>query len=177
MVQLWAAEPMISRVSVISRLSNTDHSVPVAHRDRVIGRTTFYIYKPCLWSWLNIFYLIKAKMSRTIRSNHTTTCTTTPHRHTLGHTLPHTLQPSRGMQPPRPHHHPLSIIQPQGLAPYPHLCAHCHPLLPYYHIWSTTTATPPYSFTLPHAPPARHAPFSMATLREKKRRMKRQGLS
>lgn len=47
-------------------------------------------------------------------------------------TLPHALLPSRGMQPP-----PLTLSlyhPPQGLAPYPHLSAHYHPLLPYYHI-------------------------------------------
>lgn len=84
---------------------------------------------------------------------------------------PHTPWPCRGVKPP-------SYQPPQGLAPYPLVSAHCHPLLPYYHIWSTATPLPlPYIFTLPHAPPARHAPFSMTTLRKKKRRMKRQGLS
>lgn len=34
-------------------------------------------------------------------------------------------------------YHPL-----QGLVSHPQLAAHCHPLLPYYHIWSTTTPSP-----------------------------------
>lgn len=113
---------------------------------------------------------LKAKMTGTIHTNSHTARTTIPYRHTPTRT-PAIEGNANPLLSPSLYH------PPQGLAPYPHLSAHCHPLLPYYHIWSTTTTTPPYLFTLPHAPPARHAPFSMATLREKKRRMKRQGLS
>lgn len=49
---------------------------------------------------------------------------------------PHTPWPCRGVKPP-------SYQPPQGLAPYPLVSAHCHPLLPYYHIWSTATPPPP----------------------------------
>lgn len=135
----WLAAPIEKRCS--SKQYST-YTLWFCASDPILNCQSFL---SCFQSF-PIFLSNRAKNDRKIRTSQPFPCQAEltqacpPHRHTPTDTLPHALLPSRGMQPLLS---PSLHYPPQGLAPYPHFYAHYHPLLPYYHIWSTTSLRSP----------------------------------